>query len=89
MNWRRCYAVFQIWFTVCLASAVGAACWAFLVAGLCRLIFKLDEEIALLSIGLPLFLILLSLFIRFLPKHLRKAGMLSDDPSRFGPWFKN
>lgn len=24
----------------------------------------------------------------YLPNHLRKAGMLSDDPSKFGPWFK-
>ena len=87
MNWRKVYAVFQIWFTVCLASAVGAGCWSFLVAGICRLTFKLDEEIALLSIGLPLFLVLLALFIRLLPKRLRKAGMLSDEPESFGPWF--
>jgi hypothetical protein len=62
--------------------------WRRIIAGLCRLAFKLDEEIALLSIGLPLFLVLLSLFIRFLPKHLRKAGMLSAEPKKFGPWFE-
>lgn len=88
MNWRRAYAAFQIWFMVCLASTIGAGCWSFLVAGLCRLMFKLDENIALLAIGLPMFLILLIVFIRFLPKPLRKAEMLSDDPERFGPWFK-
>jgi hypothetical protein len=88
MNWRRVYAVFQMWFVICLASTVGAGCWSFLVAGLCRLAFKLDEEVALLSIGLPLFFVLLALFIRFLPKHLRKAGMLSDEPETFGPRFK-
>lgn len=88
MNWRRAYAAFQIWFTIYLASAIGAGCWSFLVAGLCRLAFGLDEETALLSIGLPLFVILLLVFIRFLPKPLRAAGMLSDEPNRFGPWFR-
>ena len=88
MNLRRCYATFQIWFNVCLASAVGAACWAFLVAGLCRLTFKLGEEIALLSIGLPLFIVLFLIFAKHLPKPLRKAGMLSDEPEKFGPGFK-
>jgi hypothetical protein len=58
-----------------------------LFAGLCRLAFQLNEEVALLSIGVPLFLVLLALFIRFLPKHLRKAGMLSDEPEKFGPGF--
>jgi hypothetical protein len=51
--------------------------------------FNLDEDIAFSAIGLPLFLILMVVFIRLLPKHLRKAGMLSDDSERFGPWFKN
>lgn len=88
MNWRRAYAVFQIWFTIFLASAVGAGCWSFLVAGLCRLAFRLDEEMALLLVGLPLFLLLLPPFIRFLPKPLREAGMLSDEPSSFGPWSR-
>jgi hypothetical protein len=33
-------------------------------------------------------LIVLSIwFALILPKHLRKAGMLSDDPSKFGRWF--
>jgi len=41
-----------------------------------------------LAIGLPMFLILLVVLIRFLPKPLRKAGILSDEPERFGPWFK-
>jgi hypothetical protein len=28
-------------------------------------------------------------FVRHLPKRLRKAGILSDDPERFGPCFKD
>ncbi|WP_157646253.1 hypothetical protein [Burkholderia ubonensis] len=88
MNWRRLYATLQICFTVCLASAVGAGCWSFLIAGICRLVLKIDEEVALLSIGLPLFIVLFIVFVKYLPKPLRKAGMSSDAPEKFGPWFK-
>ncbi|MCF7694933.1 hypothetical protein KPG66_01975 [Mycetohabitans sp. B2] len=88
MNWRRLYATFQICSTVCLASVVGAGCWSFLIAGICRLVFKLDEVVALLSIGLPLFIVLFVVFANYLPKPLRKSGMLSDDPEKFGPWFR-
>ena len=89
MNWCRVYAALQIYVMVFLVATIGAGCWSFLVAGLCRVTFNLDEDIAFLALGLPLFLTLMVVFIRLLPKHLRKAGMLSDDPERFGPWFKN
>lgn len=63
MNWKRLYATLQIWFTVCLASLFGAGCWSFLIAGLCRLAFKLGENESMLLIGVPLFLMLF-LFLR-------------------------
>jgi hypothetical protein len=88
MNWRRLYATIDIWSTVGLFSLFGSGCWSFLVAGLCRLLFKLEENMAMLCIGLPLFIALTTVFIRALPKHLRKAGILSDEPKTFGPWFK-
>ncbi len=88
MNWRRLYATLQICFTVCLASAVGAGCWAFLISGICRIALKMNDTIALLSIGLPLFIIFFFVFVKYLPKPLRRAGMLSDNPEKFGPWFK-
>lgn len=88
MNWRRLYSTIQIFVTVCLASAVGAGCWSFLISGIFRFVFKMDENVALLLIGLPLFLIFFFVFAKYLPKPLRKAGMLSDDPEKFGPWFK-
>ncbi|MGF6300847.1 hypothetical protein OKW43_000701 [Paraburkholderia sp. WC7.3g] len=50
--------------------------------------FQLDENKAMALICLPLFIGLMIWFIRLLPKHLRKAGMSSDDPETFGPWFK-
>jgi hypothetical protein len=32
MNWRRAYAVFQIYVMVFLVATIGAGCWSFLVA---------------------------------------------------------
>ncbi|MGF6880020.1 hypothetical protein [Paraburkholderia sp. MM5477-R1] len=88
MNWRRLYATIQIAAVVGGIATGGAGCWAFVIAGLCRMAFQLDENKAMSLIGLPLFIGLMIWFIRLLPKHLRKAGMLSDDPEKFGPWFK-
>ncbi|WP_153100254.1 hypothetical protein [Paraburkholderia hayleyella] len=88
MNWRRLYATTQIWLVVCLASAFGAGCWAFIAAGICRITFNLGDNQAMLLVFFPLFIILLLIFIKHLPKPLRKAGMLSDAPEKFGPWFK-
>jgi hypothetical protein len=88
MNWSRLYATFQIWLTVCVASMVGAAFWSLLLVGACRLVFGMDESVAMSFICIPAFLLLTIIFVRFLPKDLRKAGMLSDAPVNFGPWFK-
>jgi hypothetical protein len=44
---------------------------------------RLDENTSMALIAVPLFTGLTIWFIRLLPKHLRKAGMLSDDPERF------
>ncbi len=88
MNWKRLYTTLQIWVMVCLASVFSAGCWSFLVAGLCRIAFELGDNESMLLIGLPLFIVLFPVFAKYLPKPLRKAGMLSDDPEKFGPWFK-
>lgn len=89
MNWRRLYATLQIWFMVGLASAFSAGCWSFLASGIFRLTFRLDDNAAMLLIAVPLFVILFLVFTKYLPKPLRKAGMLSDDPAKFGPWFED
>lgn len=88
MNWKRLYATLQIWFMVCLASVFSAGCWSFLVAGVCRIAFKLGDNESMLLIGLPLFIVLFLVFAKYLPNSLRKAGMLSDDPKKFGSWFR-
>ncbi|WP_155631228.1 hypothetical protein [Burkholderia stagnalis] len=88
MNWRRLYATVQICSVVGGVAIGGAGCWAFVVAGLCRIAFDLGDNESMLLIGLPLFIALFIVFVKYLQKPLRKAGMLSDDPERFGPWFK-
>jgi hypothetical protein len=76
MNWRRIFAAERT-ITIVGSIALGASgCYAFLLAGLCRLMFDLDENSALLWIGMPLFIVLLIVHIHVLPKRLRKAGLI-------------
>lgn len=89
MNWRRLYATVQIWLTVGSLAIGSSILYTVIVVGVCRKILLIKEPIALYWIGLPLLIALSTWFVRILPKHLRKAGVLSDDPSKFGPWFKN
>jgi hypothetical protein len=89
MNWKRLYALVQ---ATCLVwgSAVGAGVIiATLVTGLCRFAFNLDEKPAMLFVFCPLCLVLVVYWVRRLPSRLRKAGMISDKPDKFGPWFKS
>ena len=88
MNWRRLYAVTQIIGVVGGVSVGGAGFYAVVVIGLCRRIIGLSDNISVFAIGLPFFIVLLTVFVKCLPKRLRKAGMLSDAPGEFGPWFK-
>ena len=88
MNWRRLYATLEVWGTVGLFTFVGAGFWSFIVAGLCRVVFRLGDTEAILLVGLPMALGLSVLLIRLLPGSLRRTGMLSDEPEKFGPWSR-
>lgn len=88
MNWRRAYATFQIWFVVLLASAFVSGCTTVVVVGICELALKLSDSVSVFWIGIPVFLIQLPIFFRYLKKPLRTARMLSDNPERFDPCFK-
>ncbi len=88
MNWRRFYATIQIGFVISLMATASSCLYMVVAVWISRKIFELNESFALLWIGLPVFIILLVIHIRLLPKPLRKAGMLSDEPEKFGPWFK-
>lgn len=71
-----------------LTSFVGAAAWAFVVSGIFRIMLKLGDNESMVFVFLPLFVMLFAYFWRKLPGPLKKIGMLSDDPRKFGPWFK-
>jgi hypothetical protein len=88
MNLRRLWAVIQTCLVVGGAAIVGAVFWAMAITGLCRIAFGLDEDRAMLYIFVPLCVATTVSLIRLLPKRLRRAGMLSDEPEKFGPWFK-
>jgi hypothetical protein len=76
MNWRNILAAERAIMIVGSISVGSSGVYAFIVAGLCRIMFDLDENIALLGIGIPLFIVLLVVHICLLPKHLRKAGLI-------------
>jgi hypothetical protein len=88
MNWQRLYAMLQIWFVISLASVFSAGFYTVIVIGICRKVIGLSDNISVFGIGLPSFIVLLVVFAKYLPKPLRKAGLLSDDPETFGPWRK-
>ena len=76
MNWQRIYVVLR---TIMVVGGLGTGAglmWAALGAGLSRWLFGLDENTALLWVGLPIFLAFIPFCIFILPKHLRKAGIL-------------
>jgi uncharacterized membrane-anchored protein len=88
MNWRKLYAVSQIVGVVGGVSVGAAGFYAVILIGVCRKLIGLSENFSVFAIGLPFFIVLLAVFVKYLPRHLRKLGVLSDDPAKFGPWFK-
>lgn len=88
MNWRRLYAVIQTIGVVGGISIGGAGFYAVIVIGLCRRMIGLSDNVSVFAVGVPTFIVLLIVFVKYLPSRLHKAGMLSDEPERFGPWFK-
>jgi hypothetical protein len=89
VNWRRLYAAIQIVGAVGGISVGAAGLYAVIVIGVCRKLIGLGDDVAIFAIGLPFFIVLVAVFAKYLPSRLRKAGMLSDDPSTFGRWFKD
>lgn len=76
MSQRRILAAERTITIVGSISLASSGLYAFLIAGVCRLVSKMNENSALLWIGMPSFVLLLLLHIRVLPKHLRKAGLI-------------
>lgn len=76
MNWPAVYVVVRTVMVIGGAWLGAGIMWAMLFTGLARLLFGLDEETALLWVGLPVLIAFLPFCIFVLPKHLRKAGIL-------------
>lgn len=89
MIWRRLYATVQIVGVVGGASIGSAVLYTVMLIGICRRMIGLSDNVSVFAVGLPFFIVLLIVFVKYLPKPLRKAGMLSDDPEKFGPWFRS
>ncbi|MEJ2768268.1 hypothetical protein [Mycetohabitans sp. B46] len=88
MNWRRLYAVSQIVGVVGSVSVGAAGFYAVIVIGVCRKLIGLSDNVSVFAIGFPFFIVLLVVFVKYLPRRLRKLGVLSDEPEKFGSWFK-
>lgn len=50
--------------------------------------FGMGEDPAMLFVWLPSFVASTFWLAPRIPKDLRRAGLLSDEPERFGPWFR-
>lgn len=74
--WPPVYLAVRTLFVIGGAWVGAGLAWAALFAGLARWLFGLDEETALLWVGLPVLIAFLPFCIFILPKHLRKAGIL-------------
>ncbi|MCL4661271.1 hypothetical protein L0Z16_18790 [Burkholderia multivorans] len=62
--------------------------FAFLISGIFRIWLKLGDDEAMFSVFIPVAIVLFIVLVKRLPRSLRKMGIISDPPDRFGPWFK-
>ena len=77
MNFEKIYMVVRDSIVIGSATIGTAGFYAFVIAGLCRIAFKLEENTALIWIGGPLFVAIAIWSLICLPKHLRKAGFIN------------
>jgi hypothetical protein len=71
------------------SAIVGAVFWGMVLTAISQKIFEMSEVESMALVFLPSSILILVYLLISLPSPLRKAGMLSDDPSKFGPWFKD
>jgi len=57
-------------------SIASSGLYAFLVTAGVKIIFDLDDNQSMLWVGVPIFLALLPVHIKLLPKELRKGGFI-------------
>lgn len=76
MTFQQIYTFVRTTMIVGGSAVLVGGFYAFVIAGLCRIAFKLEENAALLWIGGPLFILITVLMLIYFPKHLRKAGFI-------------
>lgn len=72
-TYRMCERTITIVGSIAIASS---GLYAFLIAGVTRILLGWDENFCMIWIGIPTFVILLVVRIFVLPKHLRRAGLI-------------
>ncbi|MCJ1880740.1 hypothetical protein [Pseudomonas nitroreducens] len=88
MNWQRLYAIVQIFLVHIVSWVLSVVFFAYVFSAVAKLIFGLEEKVSYLYCGVPAVLLFSVVYCLYMPASLRKAGVLSDDPRKFGPWFK-
>lgn len=74
--WPPLFIAVRKWMVLVGAWLGAGMAWAMVFASLARWLFDLEEETALLWVGLPVLIAFLPFCVFILPKHLRKAGIL-------------
>ncbi len=76
MNWKKLYISTRKVIFVGAAAITSGGFYSFVIAGICRIVFKLEENAALIWIGLPIFVVTTTLTIIYFPRAMRKAGLM-------------
>lgn len=76
MNSRKKFENIRKIVVVGSISLGSSGLYAFLLAGIYRLLFGLKEELSLVFIGVPSFLVLFVVHVVVLPRYLRKASLI-------------
>lgn len=76
MNLKKLYISIRTIIFVGAAAIVSGGFYSFVIAGICRIVFKLEENVALIWIGLPIFVVTSALTIVYFPRAMRKAGLI-------------
>lgn len=76
MTFQKIYTFVRTTIIVGSTALFTGGFYAAVIAGICRLAFKLEENTALLWIGGPIFVVVTIWASIYMPKHLRKTGFI-------------
>jgi len=76
MNWKKLFSIANTIFITLIASLVSGAFWASVVTGIFRYFCPFFDEEVMLLVWCPCMLLITAWGILYLPKPLRKAGLI-------------